>query len=682
VRWRYGLILAIAGCGTSDPPGSASCPVASASTTPLAKLDLVAGQPGGPGWVDGPLAIAHLADPWAITGDATGHLYVIDGNTVRVVDTSAGRMTTLVGAYAQVGSADGTGPAASFNQPSGLALLGGELLITDTENNDLRQIDIATGAVTTIAGAAGQTGTLDAVGTAARFDEPEGLSLDGKGTLYITDTNNDTVRAYALDGGGVTTVAGMPAVSGAADGPGVAAQFHLPRATAIDEKGVLYIADAVNQSIRMLDTTTGAVSTLVTFGVPRQGPVPQGVALDGADLYVSLAGASPADNRVVRVAMDGTTTTIAGSATTQGYVDGPGNAALFDGPAGLWTDGAGTLYVADEGNAVVRAVDLATSAVTTYAGAQSAGSSDGTGTAARFTAPEGVATDGTMAYVADTGNDTIRAVVLATGQASTLAGSAGVAGFADGSGSQARLNHPEGVVIDCGARVLYVADTGNRRIRRVGLGDGSVSTLGFSIAKGDPFIGFDAPSGLVLDDGRLFVTDYTDDVVISIDLATGKASTVAGQYGVPGRTDGAAVAASFYGPLGLTSDGHGHLYVADDLNETVRAIDVASGVVSTLAGTPVVPGSRDGTGASALFHFPVGVAADGGGNLFVCDLSNNTVRHIDVPTGVVTTVIGAVTAAGVELGPLPAQLTLPFAIALTPTGGLLVLSENSLLLAH
>jgi sugar lactone lactonase YvrE len=659
-----------------------SCPFPSASPTPLATLDLVAGQPGGPGWVDGPLAGAHLADPWTITGDGSGHLYVIDGETVRVVDTARATMTTLAGAYAQVGGADGTGPAASFNQPSGLALLGGELLISDTENNDLRQIDVSSGVVTTIAGAAGQTGATDGVGVAARFAEPEGLALDGQGTLYITDTNNETVRAYAVDGGAVTTVAGTPLVGGAADGLGSAASFHLPRAMAIDGAGVLYIADTVNQSIRTVDTSTGAVATRATFGVPLQGPVPQGVALDGADLLVSLAGAAPADSRVVRVGADGAVTTIAGSATTRGYVDGPGAAALFDGPAGLWNDGAGTLYVADEGNAVVRAVDLATSTVTTYAGAQSVGSRDGIAAAARFSGPAGMASDGTTAYVADTGNDTLRKVVLATGAVTTLAGAAGTASFADGAGSVARFDQPQGVALDCAAQALYVADTGNRRVRRVDLADGSVSTLAVRVAKGDPFVSFDAPAGLALDGGRLYVTDYTDDVVVSIDLATATVSTIAGTYGVPGRADGVGVAAAFYGPLGLAADGRGHLFVADDLDETIRAIDVASGAVSTLAGQPVHPGSADGTGAAASFHFPVGVAADGDGNLFVCDLANNAIRHVDVATGVVTTVIGAGTSAGVRLGALPAQLTLPSSVALTPAGGLLIASENSVLFAH
>jgi sugar lactone lactonase YvrE len=682
VRWRCLLCLAIAGCGTTEPPPAAGCPFPSASPVPFATLDLVAGQPGGPGWVDGSLSIAHLADPWTITGDGSGHLYVIDGEMVRVVDTAAGVMTTLAGAYAQVGSADGTGAAASFNQPSGLALLGGELLISDTENNDIRQIGVSTGAVTTIAGAAGQTGTGDGVGVDARFDEPEGLAFDGRDTLYVADTNNDTVRAFDVDAGTVITVAGMPLVSGAADGVGSAAAFHLPRAMAIDASGLLYIADSVNQSVRTLDTSTGAVGTFATFGTPRQGPVPQGVALDGTDLLVSLAGAEPADSRVVRVSQDGAVTTLAGSATVRGYVDGPGADALFDGPAGLWNDGAGTLYVADERNAVLRAVDLATSAVTTYAGAQSIGSRDGTGIAAQFSGPAGVVSDGTTAYVADTGNDTIRKVVLATGAVTTLAGAVGEASFADGAGSVARFDQPQGLAIDCAAQALYVADTANRRIRRVDLGDGSVSTLTVRVAKGDPFIGFDAPSGIALDAGRLFVTDYTDDVVVAIDLATAIVSTIAGTYGVPGRADGTGVGAAFYGPLGLAADGHGRLFVADDLNEMIRTVDIEGGAVSTLAGQPLQGGSVDGVGASALFHFPVGVAADGDGNLFVCDLANNAVRHIDVATGAVTTVIGAANAAGVRLGPLPAQLTEPSSIALTPSGGLLVVSENSLLLGH
>ncbi len=122
--------------------------------------------------------------------------------------------------------------------------------------------------------------------------------------------------------------------------------------------------------------------------------------------------------------------------------------------------------------------------------------------------------------------------------------------------------------------------------------------------------------------------------------------------------------------------------MADDLNETIRRIDIATGAVATLAGQPVSPGSTDGAGAAARFHYPFGVAADARGDLFVTDSLNNSVREIDVASGGVKTVIGTAAIWGVRLGPLPAQLSQPSALAMTPSGGLLLVSENAVLLAH
>ena len=560
---------------------------------------------------------------------------------------------------------------------------GGALIISDTENNDIRQIDPSTAAVQTIAGASGQTGTADAVGLDARFNEPEGLALDGSGQLFIADTNNDTIRALALDGRAVTTVAGLPSGGGTADGVGPAAEFNTPRALAFDGAGTLYVIDSINQSVRKLDPTTRAVSTLATFGTPGLGPVPQGIALDGSDVLVSLAGGGALlDSRIVRVTADGTVTTLAGSDAAQGFVDAVGTDARFNGPAGLLNDGAGTLYVADEHNAVIRAVDLATAAVRTYAGAKSSGSADAAGGQARFLAPGGLAADDRTVYVADTGNDTLRAIDLATGEVTTVAGAVGQAGVVDGAAGDARFDHPQGVALDSAARALYVADTQNRRIRRVDLAAGTVTTLAYGPPPGEAFGGFDAPSGLAFDAGHLYVTDYTDDAVVAIDLQKQEISTLAGHFGIPGRADGVGAAAAFYGPLGIAADGAGHLYVADDLDETIRAIDIATATVSTLAGQPVIGGSSDGVGAAAHFHYPSGVVADGKGNLFVSDSFNNTVRRIDVAAGAVTTVIGTVGLSGVRLGALPAQLSQPSALALIPNGDLLLVSENSVLLAH
>lgn len=680
-RWLLVLpCLWLGACGQSGH----TAPTPVAVPPKLTTLDLLAGRPGGPGWVDGALVAAHFAKPWAIASDGQHRLFVADGNTIRAIDTAAaggGAVTTLAGTYGRLGSADGVGAAAGFNEPSGLAYTAGKLYVADSENDTIRAIDPQSGAVTTIAGAPGQEETVDATGLDARFRVPQGIAAGADGNLYIADTEADIIRKLDLQSGAVTTLAGTAGSSGTADGVGAAASFYGPTAMVIDGAGVLYVLDSLNHSVRRVDTATSAVSTVATFAA-----LPQGIALDGGDVLVALGDVVLGDNRVVRVAADGTVTTLAGSASQPGFVDGTGAAARFDSPAGLWNDGAGTLYVADDANYVVRAVSLAGSPdVRTFAGARSDGYADGVGAAARFSASSqvlaGVAADGESAYLADTGNDVIRQITLASGAVTTLAGAPGQAGRQDGALTAARFDHPQGVALDADARQLYVADTGNRAVRRIDLGAAKVSTLVLTPPPGQTFGGFDAPSGVVLDGGRLYVTDRTNQVVVAVDPRTSEASVLAGQYGVAGTVDGVGTAAAFYAPLGIGADGHGHLFVADSINYTIRRIDVASGTVSTLAGHAGTSGSSDGVGADARLTQPLGIAADTFGDVFVSDLLNDTVRHVD-EAGAVTTVLGVTGVAGVRLGPLPAQLSAPTSLALTPAGGLLVVSENALLIAH
>ncbi len=671
--------FAVTGCGSSKKsPNCASVCVPSK----LTRLDLIAGQPGGVGWVDGPRAAAHFVDPWSFASDGQGHLYLADGNGIRAIDLGTGIITTLAGSATQVGTADGPGAQARFNQPSGLAYLAGSLYLTDTENHLIRKVDVATGLVTTVAGQ-GQAGTADGIGSTAGFDEPEGIALDPDGNLYIADTDNQTIRRMTPDSAEVTTVAGVAQNGGNTDGVGAAALLFGPRAVVDDGRGSLYLADDYNQSIRKIDTSTLAVSTVATFGTVPLGPVPQGIAIDGADLLVSLfADGSTFDDRIVRLAADGTMTTVAG-AEAKGFVDGVGSEARFWGPAGLWNDGAGTLYVADEVNYAIRTIDLATGTVSTYAGGTSVGSSDGTGTQARFTGPQGIvaAASGEIAYVADTGSSTIRKVSLGKGQVTTLAGAAGQVGSGDGALADARFNNPSGLALDDKNQLLYVADVQNQRIRQMNLRAGTVTTLTPTLAPGDAFSGFRSPSGVALFGGSLFVTDYDRHVVAAIDLKQGLLSTVAGQPDVRGFADGVGSAARFYSPFGIAADGLGNLYVADELNLAIRKIEIATATVSTVAGSGSL-GNSDGIAAAALFNHPVAVAANALGDLFVSDTVNNTVRHIDVATDEVTTTVGTPLTGGVALGPLPAQITFPLGLALTNSGGLLILSENSVLLAH
>jgi sugar lactone lactonase YvrE len=668
------LALLVGACDDdgAGPPPPRPCTMLCTAPT-LTKLDLVAGQPGGPGWVDGAGAAAHFIDPWSFAFDGMDHLYLADGQMIRVIQISTANVTTLAGSLVAASGMDGVGAQASFNTPSGLAFTGGALYVTDTENHTIRKIDVASATVTTVAGTAGMPGTTDANGTAARFREPEGLALDASGNLYIADVDNNTIRKMVLATGDVSTFAGTAGTSGAMNGIGAAAQFSKPKEMTFDGSANLYVVDSLNQSIRQIALANAQVSTLITFATQ----LPNGVAVDGTDVLVALS-----DHTIVRVAPGGTSSVVAGATNMPGFVDAVGAQARLNQPSGLVTDGAGSLYIADNQNSVVRKIALASSTVSTFAGARSKGSDDGVGAQARFLLPQGLAADDANIWVADSGNHTLRHIDAASAQVTTFAGAAGQPGTTDGAGGDARFNVPQGLALDGAAQLLYVADSNNHSIRKVDLASGRVTTLSYNRATGDKFTNFNAPAGLALDQGRLYISDYGNHDILAFDLAAGLVSTLAGKQGVPGHADGVGTMASFNGPFGLSADGRGNLFVADDQNDTVRQIDLASGTVTTLAGGFGAQGTADGVGTAAGFAFPDGVAADGVGDLFVGDSLNDLVRHVDVPSATVSTIIGVSRRPGVKLGPLPAQLTNPQALALTPSGGLLVISENAILLAH
>jgi sugar lactone lactonase YvrE len=255
--------------------------------------------------------------------------------------------------------------------------------------------------------------------------------------------------------------------------------------------------------------------------------------------------------------------------------------------------------------------------VTTLAGS-SYGYADGTGTSARFGGPYGVAVDasGTV-YVADNGNHRIRKITISgsTATVSTLAGS--TQGFADGTGTGARFNLPNSVAVDASGN-MYVADANNQRIRKI-TPAGEVTTLSGSGTPGDANgtgtgAQFKSPSGVAVDaSGNLYVSDYGNSRIRKVSSA-GEVTTLAGS--TAGYADGEGTAATFRGPVGVTVDGSGILYVADYNNQRIRKV-TSSGVVTTLAGSAL--GSADGTGTSAQFMMPNGVALDGSGNLYVAD---------------------------------------------------------------
>lgn len=280
-------------------------------------------------------------------------------------------------------------------------------------------------------------------------------------------------------------------------------------------------------------------------------------------------------------------------------------------------------------------------AVGTFAGThQMFGTTDGPGSSASFCNPSGVAFDATSGnlYVADMSSQVIRKITPA-GVVSTLAGTAGMAGFANGAGTAASLFNPTGIAVDASGNV-YVADSGNNAIRKITMPGAVVSTLAGSglMGSANNAVGtsasFNNPNGVAVDSaGNVYVADTYNNLIRKV-TPTGAVSTFAGT-GIGGGTNGSAATATFSRPSGVAVDAAGNVYVADSLNGRIRLISV--GQVTTFAGSG--GGSYgDGPVASASFYWPVGVAVDSSGNVYVGDSNNNLIRKIS--GGNVTTYAG------------------------------------------
>ncbi|HXT12950.1 MAG TPA: Ig-like domain-containing protein [Candidatus Angelobacter sp.] len=611
-------------------------------------ITLAGPDAAGPGWLDGVGNAARFNNPQSIARDTNGNLYVADAgnNTIRKIAPD-GSVTTLAGLNGTAGSTDGLGAAASFNSPFGMAVdSSGAIYVSDSGANIIRKIS-PSGLVTTFAGLAGVAGTNNGTGTAARFNEPDGLAIDSNNNLYVADTLNDVIRKISPDGV-VTTFAGSLGKPGSADKTGTAASFRFPIGVAVGQDGTVYVADSGNYTIREV-TPAGAVSTLAgSVGSPGVSDGTNqtarfngsyNLAVDGnANLYV----ADTFNHTIRKVTPEGVVTTLAGSPASAGRVNGVGSSARFDFPMGIAVGSNTNLYISDSGNNCIREINAAL-VVTTLAGVPSEpGSTDATGNAARFNFPADVVFDkNTNVYISDLANNTIRKMTP-DGAVTTLAGHAGISGTNDGVGDAARFFNPSGLAVD-GNGNIFVADTVNDTIREV-TPLGVVSTFagapqvsGTNDGTGS-FARFFDPFGVTFDmNGNLFVGDTHNNAIRKI-TPDGTVANFAGTIGTAGTNDGPNLTAAFDFPEGLTFDGSGNLYVVDDASDIIRKIS-GDGSVLTFAGTALLSGSVDGTDAAARFNHPFGIAADESGNLYVSDTGNNLIRKI-TPAGVVTTIGG------------------------------------------
>jgi len=422
----------------------------------------------------GPATSAELSGPVGVAVDSAGNLYIADAGNNRIRRVSNGVITTVAGNGTQGFSGD-NGPAlsAELNSPFGVAVdSAGNLCIADSGNNRIRKV--SNSVITTMAGNNGVYGFSGDNGsaTSAQLSFASAVAVDSAGNLYIADYN----RIRKVSNGVITTVAGNGTQGFSGDnGPATSAQLGSPEGVAVDPAGNLYIADERYDEIRKVANgviTTAAGKFPVSIGVDPigdNGPAtsaelngPIGVAVDSAsNLYIA-----DSSNQRIRKVANGVITTVAGNGASYGPIgdNGPATSAELNFPEGVAVDSVGNLYIADYGNRRIR--EVSNGVITTIAGNGTGGFSGdgGPATSASLSRVKGIAVDAVgNLYIADTDYNRVRKV--SNGVITTVAGN-GSAGFSgdNGPSTAAELNGPVGVAVDSAGNV-YVADSGNDRIR-------------------------------------------------------------------------------------------------------------------------------------------------------------------------------------------------------------------------
>ena len=615
-----------------------------------------------------PATSAALQFPADAAVDSKGNLYIADfyDHRIRMVSVT-GTISTIAGTGISGYSGD-NGPAkvAKIRYPDGVVVDSkGNIVFSDGGNNRIRQINPATGIITTIAGtgAAGFGGD-GGLATAAKLKQPFGLAFDKSGNLFFADFGNQRIRRIDTTGK-IGTVAGNGIAGFSGDGgKATLASLNYPHYVTFDSAGNLYISDTNNFRVRKVDTT-GTITTYAGSGLQGcagDGSLataarlrPFGLTVRAGQLLIATGGCSRLRSVNLATNIIGT---VAGS--SNGY-DGNGHTALasqFEGQKGVSLDKSGNPLIVDAGNAQVRKLNTGTSIVSDTAGGYAGNNIPGT--MASLNAPESIAFDsaGNM-YIAEIFGNRVRKLST-TGTLTTFAGT-GVTGYSGdgGAATSARLYGPAGVVADKLGNV-YIADNGNGVIRKVALG--KISTF----AKNPNFSGlyFMAADS----SNNLYVADYAACVIFRITPASA-VSVVAGVLNhCAYNGDGiSATTAYLNSPYAVAVDSLGNLYIGDSGNNRVRK--VTGGKISTVAGNGTCGYSGDGgLATSAKLCLPTGVTVDSSGNLFIGDYNNSRLRK--VAAGVISTFAGTGIAGYNGDGLLATQTNLdgPAAVAVSPAG--------------
>lgn len=571
----------------------------------------LAGTTDGGGYADGAALSARFSSPSGIA---------VCADAIFIADTS----NHVIRRLSRDGNVTTWAAAADFRFPTGLAADAQcNLIVADRDHHTIRRISAA-GVVTTIAGASGTPGNTNGAGSAARFNAPQDVALDTDGSIWVADQGNRSIRRIAPDGR-VSTVTTFPA--------GNTVQPNAPLGLALDASGVLHVADYLR---RLVVRVTRAGAVTVEASNVFAGDVAFGA--DGA-LYV----ADYSDQLLQRVESDGKLTAVAGTRSRSGHRDGSGGTVMFNAPRGIALDADGTLLITENNGCVLRRATTG-GEVTTIAGSASAGGPvDGIGTAARFESAIDVDVDANgIAYVADSSairriaadgttstiatgfggasgvavepsgtlvvidGNTVRRVTL-DGEVTTIAGTAGTSGFRDDVGSAARFNLISGIAVAPDG-TIYVTDTINHAVRKIA---GNVVT---TLARDT----FSLPMGIDVDrDGNVYVWDENKPEASRI-TPDGQVTVVAHDDRLNTLVQGIAVAAD------------GTIYLGGLRTHALYRIQPGSSAIERFAGSETSIGNQNGTRDQARFYSPTRLDVAPDGRLFVRD-SNRAIRVASEP---------------------------------------------------
>ena len=564
---------------------------------------------------------ASIPGPTSAVRDTAGNTYITSPLSTNIFKlTTSGTLSVFAGQG--YGGYNGEGVLASAAQLAGPAAIAfdskGNMFFADYGSSRVRRVDAVTGVVTTVAGtgekcAHGYNPCGDgAAATSAQLNLPEAIAVDSAGNIFIADASDNKIRRVDAVSKVITSVVGNgnactnPTLACGDGAAATAAQLNFPEGIAVDTVGNLYVSDTLDHRVRIV-SAAGAINPFAGNGGFCRNPTatcgdghaatlanlfkPQQVAVDGSgNVYIADTG----DHKIRMVDTTGTINLFAGSGI-QGFGGDAGPAAngVLDLPVGVSLDGSGNVLIADSGNQRVRIVSGGV--IQTLAGGGSGGDG-GPATSALLAGPYTVAGDSAgNLYIADTGNNRIRE--LSGGIITTVAGT-GSAGFSGNNGpaTSAMLNGPTSVAVD-GAGNIFFSDTGNLVVRRI------------------------------------------DAITHNITTVAGNGSSCFPTKSACGD-GGAATSANLTWPLTVAVDANDNLYIADYFSFKIRKVSGATQIISTVAGTGTAGKAGDGGLATkANLDHPSSVALDGAGNIFISDQYNNKIRKVDA-SGTIHTYMG------------------------------------------